>query len=249
MAVSRKYPSPDLKILYARAAGRCAFPNCRKNVILDDIPDDKPKQLGKIAHIVAHSAAGPRGDKSYPEDKLDSYENWVLLCSSCHDLVDARPLLYTTDSLKKLKFSHEAWVEETFEQADVTFAELEVAAKAIASGQHYESSGFFVISPEDKIKKNNLTDVSIRYITAGLSRSAEVEKFLASMALLDSNFPERLKNGFKHRYLELRQVSTGDALFMEMLSFATAGLKDMTEHTAGLAILVHLFHLCEIFEK
>lgn len=249
MAEKRKYPVADVKILYGRAAGRCAFANCRKNIVLDDIPNDKSKQIGKIAHIVAHSPDGPRGDKSYPPDKLNIYENWILLCPSCHDLIDTRPLLYTIATLREIKLSHEAWVEEGLDQSSVTFAELEVAAKAIATGQHYESSDFTVIPPEEKIKKNNLTNLSARYIAMGLSRSLEVEKFLSSMAIVDQAFPERLKNGFKHKYLELQKTSSGDALFMDMLSFATSGFKDITECAAGLAILVHLFHLCEVFEK
>lgn len=249
MSEYRKYPIADIKILYARAAGRCAFPNCRKSVILPDIPGDKSRQIGTIAHIVAHSPGGPRADKSYPNDKVDTYDNWILLCSSCHDLIDARPLLYTTQRLREIKHSHEAWVEEIFDQAIVTFAELEIAAKAIASGQHYESSGFKVIPPEEKIQKNNLTSHSRRYITMGLSRSSEVEKFLSEMALLDYGFPERLKDSFKHKYIELRQVSSGDQLFMGMYTFATARLNELPEQVAGLAILVHLFHLCEIFEK
>jgi len=251
MSESRKYPSADVKILYAKSAGLCSFANCRRKVVLPDSPDDKSKQAGKIAHIVAHSPDGPRADESYPKDKLDSYENWVLLCPWCHDIVDAQPLLYTTDHLREIKRFHEVWVEGAIDKAmsDVTFAELEIAAKAIASGAHYAGGDFTVIPPEEKIKKNSLTSISIGHIITGLSKSTEVERFLSSMALLDSEFPERLKDGFKHRYLELRQVSAGDALFMEMFSFATKGFKGITESAAGLAILVHLFHLCEIFEK
>lgn len=245
----RKYPVADVKILYARAAGRCAFAKCRKNVILPDISGDKSRQIGKIAHIIAHSDNGPRADKSYPSDKLDSYDNWILLCPSCHELIDTQPFLYTSENLRKIKQLHEKWVEEGLDQANVTFAELEIAAKAIASGQHYDSNGFLVISPEEKIKKNNLTTPSIRYITMGLSRGPEVENFLEKMAHIDCSFPERLKDSFKHKYIELRQISSGDELFMNMYLFATAGLENMPEEAAGLAILVHLFHLCEIFEK
>lgn len=83
----------------------------------------------------------------------------------------------------------------------------------------------------------------------GLSRSPEVEKFLANMAQLDSEFPERLKNGFKQKYLALNKDSSGDELFMDMLEFANSGRSDFKQQAAGLAILTHLFHICEIFEK
>lgn len=252
MAENRKYPPLDLKILYGKAAGRCAFSTCRKLLILEATPSDKARQIGKIAHIVAHSPAGPRADANYPNDKLDTYANWVLLCPTCHDTVDAQPENYPTEALLRIKQEHESWVEEQLdeEMSNVSFAELEVAAKALSTGKFSESTDFSVIPPELKIAKNNLTQVSRTYISMGLSRSPEVERFLVNMAqLVDSEFPERLKNGFKQKYLELSKDSSGDELFMDMLEFANSGRSDFKQQAAGLAILTHLFHLCEIFEK
>ncbi len=79
MATPRTYPPKDVKIPYGRAAGRCAVSNCRKELILDGTEHDDTKQIGIIAHIVGHSDDGPRGDPGYPREKLDTYENWILL--------------------------------------------------------------------------------------------------------------------------------------------------------------------------
>lgn len=252
MAENRKYPQLDLKVLYSKAAGRCAFPTCRKFLILEATPSNKAKQIGKIAHLVAHSPAGPRADANYPQDKLDSYANWILLCPTCHDIIDIQPENYPTEALLKIKQEHELWVEEQLdvEMSNVSFAELELAAKALSTGKFSELTDFHVIPPELKITKNNLTQVSRAYITMGLSRSSEVERFLARMAqVIDTDFPERLKSGFKQKYLELSKSSSGDELFMDMLEFAYSGRSDFKQQAASLAILSHLFHLCEIFEK
>lgn len=252
MAEIRKYPKLDLKILYGKAAGRCAFSTCRKLLILEATPSGKAKQIGKIAHIIAHSPAGPRGDTDYPKDKLDTYANWVLLCPTCHDTVDTQPENFPPEALHRIKQEHELWVEERLdeEMSNVSFAELEVAAKALATGRFSEVTDFHVIPPELKIAKNSLTQISRAYITMGLSRSSEVERFLTNMAqLVDSDFPERLKNGFKQKYLELSQNTAGDELFMDMLEFANSGQSDFKQQAASLAILAHLFQLCEIFEK
>jgi hypothetical protein len=107
--------------------------------------------------------------------------------------------------------------------SEVTFAELEIAAKALASGTHSSNGDLQVIPPEEKIAKNSLTDVSRSYISMGLSRSNEVSRFIANMAQLDDEYPERLKSGFRQKYLELKAASSGDALFMAMLEFAHAG--------------------------
>ena len=252
MADNRKYPQLDVKILYGKAAARCAFPACRKFLILEATVSGKAKQIGKIAHIVGHSHAGPRGDANYPEDKLDTYFNWVLLCPTCHDIVDTQPESYPTEALIKIKNEHELWVEARLDEgmSNVSFAELEVAAKALASGQFMGSTDFNVIPPELKIAKNRLTQISQTYITMGLSRGSEVERFLANIAkLVDPDFPERLKAGFKQKYIELSKTSHGDELFMDMFEFAYSGVREFKQQAASLAILAHLFHICEIFEK
>lgn len=144
------------------------------------------------------------------------------------------------------------WVEEQLgmEMSNISFAELEVAAKALSTGKFSEPTDFHVIPPELKITKNDFTQVSRAYIAMGLSRSSEVERFLASMAqIVDADFPERLRNGFKQKYLELSKTSSGDELFMDMLKFANSGGSSFIQQAAGLAILAYLFHICEIFKK
>ena len=251
MAEKRKYPILDLKILYGKAAGRCAFPTCRKELILNEIPSEKVRQVGIIAHIVAHSPSGPRADASYPKDMLNTYANWILLCPTCHDIMDSQPEKFPAEVLLKIKQNHERWVEDQLDEglSDVSFAELEIAAKALSSGKFSKTTDFEVIHPDVKIVKNSLTQISRSYIAMGLSRSSEVEKFLAEMAKLDPEFPERLKDGFKQKYLEFSRNSSGDELFMDMLEFATSVGDGFKQQAAGLAILTHLFHICEIFEK
>jgi hypothetical protein len=252
MAEVRKPVSvAEIKLLYGLAAGRCAFASCRKKIILPEISDDKTKQIGEIAHIVAHSPDGPRGDENFPVDKLDRYENLILLCPTCHKLIDAQPSRFTIDMLRQIKADHELWVENRLDQgmSDVTFAELEIAAKAIATGEYAPINDFTVIHPNEKIKRNQLTQKTRSFITIGLSRSSEVERFLSSMSKLDSEFPERLKDGFRQKYIELKRNTEGDALFMAMFTFTTHSFQTWQKMSAGLAILVYLFQLCEIFDK
>jgi len=245
---SRKYPLAAVKVLYAKAAGRCSFADCRKDVVLKAFGNDKTKQIGKIGHIVAHSEGGPRTNPSYP---IDTYENWILLCPTCHDTVDNQESKYTVDNLNKIKTEHEAWVDDQLDKkmSEVSFSELEIAAKALSSGKHSNSSDFQVIPPGKKIDKNGLTEKSRSYISMGLSRSGEVGRFIASMSQLDEDYPERLRAGFSQKYLELKANYSGDELFFAMLEFAQAGQRDFKQQAAGLAILSHLFHLCEVFEK
>jgi len=186
---------------------------------------------------------------AYPRNSSKS----LYLCPFCHTKIDKQEADYSAEFLFSIKKEHESWVAEQLDQgmSEVSFAELEIAAKALASGKHSSNGdGFDVITPEEKINKNGLSDIVRSDIAMGLSKSHEVERFLANMATnVDEEFPERLKSGFKTKYIELKETLSGDELFMTMLEFAQAGQKGFRQQAAGLAILCHLFHLCEVFEK
>jgi len=248
----RKYPLQDVKMLYGLAAGRCAFPNCRKEVVLDTEPADGRKQIGKIAHIVGHSNTGPRGDSSYPQSKLDTYENWLLLCPTCHDTVDALSSIYTVEGLRKIKSDHEQWVNQqlTVEIPNVGFAELEIVTKAIALNGITETNDLKLITPADKIRKNGLTNRSQLLITMGLCKVNEVRCFVEHIAQMDTDFPERLKTGFTTEYTRLKNEGVcGDLLFERLRGFACGGELDFARQAAGLVVLTYLFERCDVFEK
>ena len=147
----------------------------------------------------------------------------LLLCPTCHQTIDAQESRYSVEKLHQIKEHHEIWVHERLDESmsEVTFAELEIAAKAIAAGHHFHDEGFHVIPPAEKIKKNGLSRETASLITTGLSRSSEVSNYLIKAAQLDPNFPERLKNGFKTKYLDLKQSFNGDDLFERSLNLLT----------------------------
>jgi hypothetical protein len=252
MPIARRYPNRDLKILYGAAAARCAFANCRKELILDSNPADVRKQIGKIAHIVGHSDSGPRGDATYPRDKLDTYENWVLLCPTCHDIVDALTNTHTVSGLRNLKTRHEEWVKQRLATAipNVGFAELELVARAIAQNGAAENKDLTLTPPTEKIRKNGLTASSQSLITMGLSKAKEVGQYVEHISQVDADFPERLIAGFKNEYSRLKAAgATGDRLFDELREFAGGPAQDFARQAAGLIVLSYLFECCEVFEK
>lgn len=254
--MSVNYPT---KIFLAMKSGNvCAFKDCHKALTSDGVKSN-PAIIGEAAHIYGESPgtktkpASARYRQDMTDEQRNHYNNLIYLCPSCHTKIDKQEADYSAELLLSLKNEHEAWVSEQLDQSmsEVTFAELEVAAKALASGKHSSNGdGFDVIPPEEKINKNGLSDTVRSDIAMGLSKSHEVERFLANMATnVDEDFPERLKGGFRNKYLELKETLSGDELFMTMLEFAQAGQKGFRQQAAGLAILSHLFHLCEVFEK
>ncbi|MAQ98923.1 MAG: HNH endonuclease [Oceanospirillaceae bacterium] len=249
---------PTRVFLAFKSGGRCAFKDCQK-VLTSDGVNSNPAIIGEAAHIYGESPGTKTKPASarYRTDMTDAqrnhYNNLIYLCPTCHTKIDKQEKDYPAELLFALKAEHESWVAEQLDlgMSEVSFAELEVAAKALASGKHSSNGDSFeVIPPEEKINKNGLSDTVRSDIAMGLSKSHEVERFLANMATnVDEDFPERLKSGFKEKYLELKTTLSGDELFASMLEFAQAGQKDFRQQAAGLAILSHLFHLCEVFEK
>lgn len=254
--MSATYPT---KVFLAMRSGNvCAFKNCRKALTSDGVSSN-PAVIGEAAHIYGESPgtktkpASARYRADMTDDERNHYNNLIYLCPTCHTKIDKQEDDYPASMLFTVKSEHELWVAEQLDQgmSEVTFAELEITAKAIASGKHSSNGdGFDVIPPEKKISKNGLSDAVRSDIAMGLSKSHEVERFLASMATnADDEFPDRLKNGFKDKYIELKKDLSGDDLFASMLEFAIAGQKGFKQQAAGLAILSHLFSLCEVFEK
>jgi tetratricopeptide (TPR) repeat protein len=101
------------KMLWSLAASRCAFPGCRRELIMDASQTDDESLVGEACHIVAQSPTGPRADLSLPPEQRDHCDNLILLCKVHHKLIDDQPNTYTVQRLLQMKAAHEKWVRLT----------------------------------------------------------------------------------------------------------------------------------------
>jgi hypothetical protein len=242
------YPT---KLCLAMKSGNvCALKDCHKPLAVQ-ADNNEHILLGEAAHIYGENSAAKRYRSDMTDEERNDFKNLLYLCPTCHTKIDKSEVSYPADYLFDLKKDHEAWVIDQIDRGmlNVSFAELEVAAKAIASGKFTKSDGFEVIPPKDKIGKNRLSKKTQSLIVTGLSRSSEVSMYLSSQSQLDEDFPYRLKTEFQREYLSLKQSLDGDNLFDALLGFAQTGMQSFKEQAAALAILCHLFELCEVFEK
>jgi hypothetical protein len=109
----RNYSQRTLKLLWGRAAGRCAFPECRMEVIVDQTDYDPIVVVGDIAHIAGASDDGPRARKELTSDERDNYKNLILLCKNCHGKIDGQSVFHSEAMLLELKAKHEDWVRKS----------------------------------------------------------------------------------------------------------------------------------------
>lgn len=252
MSAARKYPVSDVKLLWGLAAARCSFQDCRVECVEQATEQDQAVVLGKIGHIVAHSEDGPRGDPEFPIELRDQYRNWILLCGTHHDVVDGQPNTYTIADLRNWKTKHEDWVRERLsaEIPSVGFAELEIVTKGIIAAPLPEDLSYTLTAPHEKLNRNGLTERVNLYVTIGFSKVREVADFVNVGGRLYPDFGEKLKAGFVNKYNELKgQGIEGDALFEALHQFASGQSHDFRRQAAGLAVLMYLFEICEIFER
>ena len=112
---SNRGPNPApvaLHILCARAGGRCEFEGCNKYLFRDEVTL-REFNKSNVAHIVAASPDGPRGDPIRSYELSDKIQNLMLVCPEHHKLIDdkAYECLYPEERLLEMKHKHERDME------------------------------------------------------------------------------------------------------------------------------------------
>lgn len=98
--------------LWGRAAGRCQYPGCNASLIGDLIAGREDGTFGFIAHIVADTPGGPRGDLVDSPRLAKSLDNLMLLCAEHHKIIDVVAVAdHPIDRLREMKRDHEAQTE------------------------------------------------------------------------------------------------------------------------------------------
>lgn len=97
MAIS----ATTIKRLFAKSQNKCAMPRCTSPLTIGD------HVLAEICHIRARRKKGPRYDASLSAKEKDEFRNLILLCPTCHTLIDKDPVIYSGDLLQEIKELHE----------------------------------------------------------------------------------------------------------------------------------------------
>ena len=99
-------------VLWAKAQGRCQYPGCNKSLIGDLASGAEDRNFGFVAHIVAETPGGPRGDPIRSPVLVDDVNNLMLLCHVHHKLIDVDEMdRHPEDRLLEMKRAHERRIE------------------------------------------------------------------------------------------------------------------------------------------
>ena len=142
------------------------------------------------------------------------------------------------------------------EKADVLdIAILEEAVNSIKFPESDQSLEYdlSINDTDAKITYNRLGDESRQIIREAAQFSSIVEKFISDRArdTNDPEFPKKLRSFFFREYKRLLVDSGifGDELFVMVNNAVSALIKSPMAKFAANAILVHLFIICDLFER
>lgn len=250
-------PPAQEKVLIARSGNRCAYPSCGVELVIPaDHPEDRPKAVGKVAHIAAASPGGPRYDATMTEAQRGSADNLIYLCGSHHDAIDSQTNGHTRDSLIEAKADHERTVARAMRQAmgSVTYAQLRLVCQVVGTTPVTSLESIELALPlQEKIDLNSLSEVVSDRIKDGLSQAFRVSSFVGYQSQFDPGFGRSLVAGVKaDYYTALSEGLTPDQVFDYLVETASenAGPRESPElRAAALAVIAYLFEVCEIFDR
>lgn len=125
--------------LWARAGGRCEFEGCNKQLSREGLTWQRLNK-SNIAHIIAKSPNGPRGDKILSKKLEKDISNLMLTCLEHHKLIDSKEheKEYTVECLRTMKNKHERRIQK------VTSIQPQCKSKIIIYGVKIGEKAIFV---------------------------------------------------------------------------------------------------------
>lgn len=96
--------------LWSRSGGYCQNPEC--NIDLFRAVDSKCSiPIDELAHIIPYSTNGPRSELQREECDSHSYLNLIVLCPTCHTVIDKVPENFPVEMLMSWKSNHEVRIK------------------------------------------------------------------------------------------------------------------------------------------
>ena len=87
--------------LLAASGGFCGNPSCHR-YLFDFFETGEITNIEELAHIIGQKKEGPRGENELSLSERDEFDNIILLCPTCHTIIDKNPQLYPIPDLLKL---------------------------------------------------------------------------------------------------------------------------------------------------
>jgi hypothetical protein len=130
-------------------------PGCN-DYLFREFEDGHVTSIEEQAHIIARNEGGPRGTSDLQPEVRDEYENVILLCRSCHGMIDKAPDHFPVDLLHEWKRNHAGAIQSLFRvEAYADRASLEPVVHRLLRENHalFEQYG-----PQSNNRRSPLSD-------------------------------------------------------------------------------------------
>lgn len=178
----------DGKLLWGRAAGICSNPSCRTDLTAI-LQDSNSYNVGEIAHIIARSEDGLRGEEGGGSDK---YPNLILLCPTCHRHIDKSPEgTFTVEQLHRWKSDHEYAIR--LRMSEVAYENIDELKRAVSKLLMENHLIWEEYGPQSKVAKedhgsNSYKIWNLRKLGTVIPNNQKIINMVeANMKLLDAD--------------------------------------------------------------
>lgn len=146
MAITEK----TKRLLLARSGGFCANPNCNKD-LFPLLENKTITNIEELAHIIGKSEDGPRGEGSLQLSERDDYKNIIVLCPTCHTIIDKNPENFPEEKLQRWKQNHSERIFSLF--GELEYSSRDDMRKEISKIQAANKMIFNIYGPHSKLAK------------------------------------------------------------------------------------------------
>lgn len=136
-----------------------------------------------MAHVFAASADGPRSTGGLSDAQRGSFDNLVMLCATCHTIVDKAPEAYPDDKMLGWKSDHAEKLKALF--GVVAFSSRETAREAVEPILSQNCAIFDQYGPHIEAAENPESGAAERWQRKMLTRILPNNNRV--LALLDAN--------------------------------------------------------------
>ncbi len=161
----KKISEPVKRKLWASSSGYCCNPSCHKELI-PIFENGTITSIDELAHIIAQKEKGARGKDELPLSQRDEFENLIVLCPSCHTIVDKNPQTFTVDVLKKWKKDHENSIKNLM--SSPVFHNREEARNALFPLLEENKAIFDMYGPYSENATNKQMDAEVMWYRLSL---------------------------------------------------------------------------------
>jgi hypothetical protein len=202
--------------LFADSGGFCQNPKCLRPLFID--AGGQKLHIGEMAHIFAATERGPRTMPTLSTEDRGAYENLILLCPSCHTIIDKAEDAYSDRMIQDWKEQHKARIAVAF--GATFYPDRRTARQAIEPFLTENRAIFETYGPNQDYRVDPESDMALVWQRKVLSHILPNNHKL--LAILDANrahltgaereILERFRqhvDDLEHRHIAGRTASVG----------------------------------------